>query len=103
MPPPRPAPPNPLCDIPRFPPSFPLSVPVCFPSWTPERCGGGGGGGVEEVLTASFAAPRGTSKPAFVAYAGENQRGETRGQLLKSATCVFTINIQRELSVARLL
>lgn len=97
----RPAPPNPLCGIPHFPHSLPLSLPVCFPSQTPERRGGGGG--VEEVLTASFAAPQGTSKPVFVAYAGENQRRETRGQLLKSATCICTINIQRGLSVTRYL
>lgn len=32
-----------------------------------------------------------------------NQRGETRGRLFKSATCIYTINIQRELSVTRLL
>lgn len=67
-----------------------------FPSLTPERRVVGG---VEEVLTASFAAPQGTSKPVFVAYAGEKQRGETRGQLLKSATCISAINIQRGFSV----
>lgn len=36
-------------------------------------------------------------------YAGENRRAETRGRLFKSATCIDTINIQRELSVTRLL